>query len=146
MKEMEEMEEMDSRPKRLVVFVLFGAFALALVVAAGFGVPAFARYQARADAANAVEVTQIQIQNTNQLVEVEKKKAEVRVAEARGIAESQGIINSSLTPYYLQYLAIGAQKEMAHSQNHTQIYIPVGNNGIPLVKNVDANSNEVPKQ
>lgn len=109
-----------------------------------FGIPAFCRYQSRAEAANAVAVTAIQIQNTNQLIEVEKRKAEVRVAEARGIAESQQIISTSLTSNYLQYLAIGAQKEMAHSPNHTQIYIPVGNNGIPLVKNVDANANDPP--
>lgn len=117
-----------------------------LVFGGAFGIPAFCRYQARADAENNVAVTQVQIQNTNQLVEVEKKRAEVRVAEAHGISESQRIIDQSLTPYYLQYLAIGAQKEMAHSSNHTQIYIPTGPQGIPLVKNVDANSNEPPKK
>ncbi len=109
-----------------------------LLVGCCFGYPAFSRYQDRQEAENKVQVTAIQIQNTNQLIEVEKKKAEVRVAEAHGIAESQKIIDTSLTQYYLQYLAIGAQKEMAHSQNHTQIYIPVGNNGIPIVKTIDA--------
>ena len=117
-----------------------------LVFGGAFGIPAFCRYQDRAEAENRVSVTAIQIQNTNQLIEVEKKKAEVRVAEAHGISDSQRIIDSSLTPYYLQYLAIGAQKEMAHSPNHTQIYIPVGTNGIPLVKNVDANSNDKPSE
>lgn len=98
------------------------------------------------DAQNKVLVTEVEIRNTDQLIEVEKKKAEVRVAEARGIAESQRIIDTSLTANYLTYLAIAAQKEMAHSPNHTQIYIPVGHSGIPLVKNVDANSNDAPEK
>lgn len=133
------------RPINLDTFVLVllvGKFAFV----SAFGIPAFCRYQSRAEASNNVAVTEIQIQNMNQLIEVEKKRAEVRVAEAHGIADSQRIIDSSLTPYYLQYLAIGAQKEMAHSSNHTQIYIPTGNNGIPLVKNVDAKSNDKPAE
>ena len=37
-------------------------------------------------------------------------------------------------PDYLQHEAIAAQREMANSPNHTTVYIPVGNNGIPLVQ------------
>lgn len=121
-----------------------GVGVLALIAGCAFGFPEFFRYQARMDAGNKVLVTEVEIRNTDQLIEVEKKKASVRVAEAHGIAESQKIIDSSLTTNYLTYLAIGAQKEMAHSPNHTQIYIPVGNGGIPLVKNVDANANDSP--
>ena len=125
----------------ITAMVILGAGAIA---GCSFAIPAFSRYQHRADAANAVAVTEIQIRNTDQLVEVEKKKADVRVAEAHGIAESQRIISTSLTENYLQYLAIGAQKEMAHGANHTQIYIPSGPNGIPLVKNVEPTMNEPP--
>lgn len=117
--------------------LVLGLVASVVVVGGAFAIPSFMRYQSRADASNNVVVTEIQIRNTDQLVEVEKKKAEVRVAEAHGIAESQRIISTSLTSNYLQYLAIGAQKEMAHSPNHTQVYIPSGPNGIPLVKNVE---------
>lgn len=99
-----------------------------------FAVPAWSRYQDRENAENAVNVSRTRIQNTVQLVEIEKQKAEVRVQEAKGIAESQRIIDTSLTTNYLTYLAIKAQEEMAHSPNHTQIYIPTGNNGIPLMK------------
>jgi hypothetical protein len=99
-----------------------------------FGIPMFGRYQNLANARNNVQVSQIEIQNTKQLVEVEQQKAEVRVAEARGIAESQKIIDSSLTENYLQYMAIKAQELMANSPNHTEVYIPSGANGIPLVK------------
>ncbi len=101
--------------------------------------PPYFRYQALQEAANQVQVTSIRISNTEQLIEVEKRKAEVRVQEAKGIAESQRIIDSSLTHNYLQYLAIQAQEKMANSPNHTQIYIPVGTNGIPLVKTVGPN-------
>ena len=39
----------------------------------------------------------------------------------------------AIQPNYLQHEAIGAQLEMASSPNHTTVYIPVGNNGLPLV-------------
>lgn len=132
---------------RTVAF--FGGIVLllgGLVGGCAFGWPSYSRYQAREDAANNVRVTAIQIQNTDQLVEVEKKKAEVRVAEAHGISESQSIISGSLTSNYLQYLAINAQKEMAHSPNHTQVYIPSGPNGIPLVKNVEPTMTAPPEK
>jgi len=61
------------------------------------------------------------------------RDAEIRVEEAKGIAEAQRIINETLTPYYLQHEAIGAQLEMAASPNHTTVYIPVGTNGLPMV-------------
>ncbi len=65
--------------------------------------------------------------------EIAIKDAEIRIEEARGIAEAQRIINSTLTLNYLQHEAINAQKEMAASPNHTTVYIPSGTNGIPLV-------------
>lgn len=103
-----------------------------------FVFPEYGRYQDRLNAQNQVLVTEINIKNQAQLIEIEIKKAEIRVQEAKGIATSQKIIDSSLTTNYLQYLAIGAQKEMAHSPNHTQIYIPSGANGIPLIKTINA--------
>lgn len=69
--------------------------------------------------------------------EIAIRDAEIRVEEARGIAEAQRIINATLTPYYLQHEAIGAQLEMAASPNHTTVYIPVGTNGLPLVQTVE---------
>lgn len=65
--------------------------------------------------------------------EIAKKDAEIRIEEAKGIAEAQKIINSTLTAYYLQHEAIQAQQKMANSPNHTTVYIPVGTNGLPLV-------------
>lgn len=71
---------------------------------------------------------------TQRLIAV--KDAEIRVEEARGIAESQKIINETLTDQYLQHEAINAQMKMAQSPNHTTVYIPSGTNGIPLIKTV----------
>ena len=68
---------------------------------------------------------------------IAKKDAEIRIEEARGIAEAQRIINSTLTLNYLQHEAINAQLKMASSPNHTTVYIPSGANGIPLVGTVD---------
>jgi regulator of protease activity HflC (stomatin/prohibitin superfamily) len=64
---------------------------------------------------------------------IAQRDAEIRVEEAKGIAESQRIINVTLTANYLQHEAIQAQRLMASSPNHTTVYIPVGQNGIPLV-------------
>jgi regulator of protease activity HflC (stomatin/prohibitin superfamily) len=65
--------------------------------------------------------------------EIAQRDAEIRVEEAKGIAEAQRIINETLTPNYLQHEAIGAQLKMADAPNHTTVYIPVGSNGLPLV-------------
>jgi regulator of protease activity HflC (stomatin/prohibitin superfamily) len=65
--------------------------------------------------------------------EIAQKDAEIRIEEAKGIAQAQEIINATLTENYLQHEAINAQKTMANSPNHTTVYIPVGSNGIPIV-------------
>ncbi len=110
--------------------------AVLLVLVTMFGVPAFHRYQRVANARNEIHVNEMKIQQTAQLVKVEQQKADIKVAEAQWIAEAQRIINATLTDRYLQHEAIMAQLQMAGSPNHTQIYIPVGTNGIPLVKTV----------
>ena len=68
--------------------------------------------------------------------EIAKRDAEIRIEEAKGIAEAQRIINSTLTANYLQHEAIQAQLKMANSPNHTTVYIPSGVNGIPLIHDV----------
>lgn len=110
---------------------------LALIFGVIFGFKAIDRYQARADAKNQITINQSKIEQTKQMVEVEKQEAEVRKAEANGIAAAQQIINATLTDKYLMHEAIQAQMTMANSPNHTTIYIPVGDNGIPLVATVD---------
>lgn len=67
----------------------------------------------------------------------ESQEAERKIIEAGGIAKSQEIINKTLTNAYLQHEAIQAQMKMAANQNHTTVYIPSGDNGIPLVRTVN---------
>jgi prohibitin 1 len=68
------------------------------------------------------------------VLQKEQKEAERRVIEAEGIAKAQEIINKTLSQAYLQHEAIQAQMKMADSPNHTTVYIPSGDNGIPLVR------------
>lgn len=72
------------------------------------------------------------------VLQKERQEADRRVIEAEGIAKSQEIINATLTNSYLQHEAIQAQVTMASSPNHTTVYIPVGTNGIPIVKTTGA--------
>lgn len=65
--------------------------------------------------------------------EIAQKDAEIKIEEAKGIAQAQKIINATLTANYLQHEAIMAQQTMANSPNHTTVYIPVGANGMPIV-------------
>jgi hypothetical protein len=127
------MEE-DRKTGRMYVLGTLGAV---LIIGGLFwGFPVYARYQKVQNAHNEIRVNEMKIQQTKQLVDVEKQKAEIKVQEAIGIAESQKIINATLTDKYLQHEAIGAQIQMAGSPSHTQIYIPTGTNGIPLVKTI----------
>lgn len=110
--------------------------AVAVIGFLAWALPTYSRYQARADAQNQVAINSIIIQQQEQNIQVEQQKAQIRVVDAEGIAKAQSIIAASLTDSYLQYLAIDAQKAMANGANHTEIYIPSGANGIPLVKTI----------
>jgi hypothetical protein len=119
---------------------LLGVLVVALLL---WGIPVYSRYQVRANESNQIQVNELRIQQTEQLVQVERQKAQIRIVDAEGIAKSQQIINATLTDRYLQHEAIQAQMTMAGSPNHTTIYIPSGQNGIPLVKTVDDTSTAV---
>ena len=108
-----------------------------LLVFLCFALPVFVRYQMRLEANNVVQLNKIAIAQYEQKIQIEQQKKQIRIVEAEGIAASQKIINATLTDKYLQHEAIEAQKEMAKSPNHTEIYIPVGQNGIPIVKTID---------
>src|SRR5947209_2575382 len=119
----------------VVIGIIVGIFFITDYLA--HAIPSYNRGQRLADERNQVQVNDIQIAQTKQLVQVEQQKAQVRIAQAQGIAQAQHIIAGSLTQAYLQYEAIEAQKNEINSQNHTIIYIPSGNNGVPLVSTVN---------
>lgn len=70
------------------------------------------------------------------VVQKERLEAERKTVEAEGIAKAQKIIKADLTHEYLVYLWIQALTEHAKHGNST-IYVPVGNDGMPIMKNVD---------
>lgn len=82
---------------------------------------------------------QVKVVQSKADLEAANNYADAEVRRAEGAAGAAKIISGALekNPSYLQYLAIEAQKENAQGQNHTTIYIPVGDNGIPLVNNVN---------
>jgi len=114
-------------------FALVGMLLL-VIVAPMYGLPSYGRYQRLQNEHNQTSVNDIQIAQTQQLVKVQQQKAQIQIAQAIGIAKAQEIIKSTLTPAYLQYEAIEAQKAEINSPNHTIIYVPSGANGIPLVQ------------
>ena len=82
--------------------------------------------------ANKLAATQVLEQTTIE-IQTAKAKAQIREAEADGIAKAMDTINQKLTPLYVQYEAIQSQAKMVESPNHTEIYIPVGPMGVPIV-------------
>lgn len=122
----------------LAVLLLFIAGCIA-------GFKAFFRYQHNADAHNQagiarvrannnVLVTQIEIRNQNQRVQVAKQQAQIRLENAKGIREAQDEIAKTLTPLYVQFEMTQTLADIAKSgRNSSVIYIPSGANAIPLV-------------
>ena len=82
--------------------------------------------------ANKLAATQVLEQTTIE-IQTAKAKAQIREAEAEGVAKAMDTINQKLTPLYVQYEAIQAQQRMVNSPNHTEVYIPVGPMGVPIV-------------
>jgi regulator of protease activity HflC (stomatin/prohibitin superfamily) len=82
--------------------------------------------------ANKLAATQVLKQTTVE-IQTAKAKAQIREAEAEGVAKAMDTINQKLTPLYVQYEAIQAQQKMVNSPNHTEVYIPVGPMGVPVV-------------
>jgi len=97
----------------------------------------YGRWQDRLNAENVVQLNKIAIAQFEQKIQIEQQKKQIKIVEAQGIAVAQEIINKTLTDKYLQHEAIESQKAMADSPNHTTVYIPSGQNGIPMVKTTD---------
>lgn len=126
------------------LFGVITVIALVMLFIAGimFGLPAYHRYQKRANARNNVKVTHINIQRAQQqarIVRAEiaatKAAAEKRYQESIGIRRAQDEIAKTLTRLYIQHEAIQSQERIAESgKNNTLIYIPSGDQGVPLVQ------------
>jgi regulator of protease activity HflC (stomatin/prohibitin superfamily) len=64
---------------------------------------------------------------------IAEKEAQIKVTEARGIAESNRIISGSLTREYLQHEANQALLKFAESGNNSTVVVPAGMSVAPLL-------------
>jgi regulator of protease activity HflC (stomatin/prohibitin superfamily) len=78
------------------------------------------------------------LQRKDTEIEMERKERTKREVQAQGIANAMQIIRGQLSDMYIQHEAIEAQKLMVNSPNHTVVYIPVGNMGVPLTATFNA--------
>jgi hypothetical protein len=127
----------DPSLKTLIIGAVCAIVGLILLSVVGIGgCKEFNRYQKRADAKNRTAVVKQEIKTAEQQarvtraqIEATRARAEMRVAEAKGIREAQDLIAATLTPLYIQHEAIQAQLRSPSEK----VYIPVGNQGVPLV-------------
>ncbi len=111
-----------------------------LIAALMFALPAFNRYQKRANAENNVKVSAIQIKNQEQRVQIAKQHAQIRYQNSIGIREAQDEIAKTLTPLYVQFEMTQALEHIATSgKNNTVIYLPTSpTSGLPVVPTSNA--------
>ena len=83
-----------------------------------------------------------QAQKMQFILQKEVQEAERKKVEARGIAGAQAIIRKTLTPSYLQYLAIQNYEKIAASNNTTFVIVPTSTRGtgMPLILNASSGS------
>lgn len=144
-------------PGKMTAAVIGGVVAFILVIIlflAGFG--AFSRWQSRQernqnrsqallDASNKVKVSNIEIRNQQQRIQITKQQARIRYESAVGVREAQDEIAKTLTPLYVQFEMTDALKQIAKSgRNSSVIYLPSGANGIPLVATTNPNQVTAP--
>ena len=84
----------------------------------------------KAELAEATWNRQIQVEEAQANLESEKLNAQSEVERAKGAAEAQNIISSTLTSEYLQYLWI---QKVEGGENKQTIYIP-SEAGLPVLE------------
>lgn len=62
-----------------------------------------------------------------------QRNAEIRITEAEGIAESQRIIDQTLSAEYLQFEYIQTLKELVDAPNNSTVILPFDQNLTPLI-------------
>jgi prohibitin 1 len=81
------------------------------------------------DAIEAKKEAEQKIAQKEYEVQTAEMEARRKIVEAQGIADSQAIIDNSLTEAYLKWYWIDGLKD-----NENVIYVPIGNDGIPIMK------------
>lgn len=148
------------RPLALMVAVVVALLAVAvgIIMGATAGYKAFSRSQAMSDAKNQanialvkarnnVAVTEVEIRNQKQRIQVTEQQAQIRYQEAVGLREAQDEVAKTLTPLYVQFEYAKALEDIAKSgRNNSVVYIPTGNGGVPLVSGVTGQPQPTPSK
>jgi hypothetical protein len=70
-------------------------------------------------------------------LKISQEKIKIGVAEARGVADAQKIIRTTLDPMFVQYEALKAVETLAGSKNTTFLVMPFGKGGqSPVIMNL----------
>lgn len=118
---------MNQKPRYgLIIGTIVGI--IVFIIALMFLLPAYSRYQARANAKNETLTSKKQIR-------IAKNLALARYQTAIGLKRSQDEIRKTLTPLYVQFELVQALQQVATSgHNNSIIYLPTNPaNGLPVV-------------
>ena len=105
-----------------------GVFVVTRVVVRALTTDPFIEESIRAAVAVLKQLEQIEIQN-----KIAVKQAEIKITEAKGIAEANRIINSTLTREYLQHETNQVLEEFAKSGKSSTVVIPANMQVAPLI-------------
>jgi hypothetical protein len=118
---------MQGKPRYGLIFGALGGVVV-FIIALMFLIPAYSRYQARADARNETVTSKKQIL-------IARNLAQARYRTSIGLKRSQDEIRKTLTPLYVQFELTQALQAIATSgSNDTVIYLPTDpKTGLPVV-------------
>ena len=77
--------------------------------------------------------TEQKLQQKEFETKIAERDAQIKIIDAKGQQTAQRIIDSTLTPSYLQYRALDIQKALVGSSNTSFYFVPVGSNGLPIL-------------
>jgi len=132
---------MEKQTKKVMLIVLLSLIGLGIIVSLFVVIPHYRVWmqgkRGEAALAEAEYDRRVAIREAEAEHEAAVFLRKAEVERAMGVAEAMEIIQKQLDDNYLMYRSIMAQKKMADSPNHTTVYIPSGNMGIPLIRNVE---------
>ena len=123
------------------VITLIGLVAVGGIVGIMWALPQYSVWQqemsGRAALAKATQSRQIKVEEAKALKESAGYYAEAEIVRAKGVAEANKIIAQGLSgesgEMYIKYLWVNA---MSEKENVATVYIPVGQSGIPLMRDI----------
>ncbi len=123
------------------VLTLTGLVVVGGIIGIMWALPQYSVWQqemsGRAALAKATQSRQIKVEEAKALKESAGFYAEAEIVRAKGVAEANKIIAQGLGgesgEMYIKYLWVNA---MSEKENVSTVYIPVGQSGIPLMKDI----------